>query len=298
MNYSIGIDLGGTNIKMAALDAEGALLERHTDPTVDHAFWSRRIPELIAQIETRRGAPAAGIGMATPGVMAADGLSVGSLSGKTKALDGLEGLNWTDWLGRARAVPLLNDGHAALLGEVWLGAARGLDQVILLTLGTGVGGAILADGRLLRGWRRIAGHLGHVTMDVNGIPSHLGTPGALELAIGDCTIRQRTAGRFSSTREMLEAASGGDQGAADVWRKSVHVLACACASFINVLDPQAIIIGGGIAQAGDALFVPLRAGLERIEYRIDERRVDIKPAALGEWAGAYGAARNAVLESA
>ncbi len=298
MSYSIGIDLGGTNIKVAALDPEGVLLERHTDPTGDFGFWSRRIPEVIAEIEARQGAPAGSIGAATPGVIAGDGLSVASLSGKTIALDGLEDLNWTKWLKRPRPVPLLNDGHAALVAEAWIGAARGLEHVILHTRGTGVGGAIMADGRLLRGWRRIAGHLGHVCMDVDGPRSHLKMPGALELAIGDCTIRQRSGGRFRSTRELMDAAESGDEAAAGIWRRSVYVLACACASFINALDPQAIIIGGGIAQAGDVLFKPLQAELDRIEYRIDERRPAIGPATLGEWAGAYGAAREAAQASA
>jgi glucokinase len=190
-----------------------------------------------------------------------------------------------------------NDAHSALAGEAWMGAARGLQNAILLTLGTGVGGAILADGKILSGHLGRAGHLGHTCLDVHGPPSIVGTPGALEDFIGNHNIAARTAGRFSTTHELIAAYQAGEPEAVAIWLASIHALACAIASFVNILDPEAVIIGGGIAQAGDALFTPLRAELDKIEWRPGGRAVKVLPAGLGDFAGAIGAARIALPES-
>lgn len=290
MEYTIGIDAGGTNVKAIAVDRLGNLRQSSTTPTGDFAKWSQGVRALVREIEEAQGGPAAGIGLATPGVIAADGLSVATTSGK---MPGLDGVNWTVFLDRPISVPLLNDAHAALLGETWIGAGIGFQNALLLTLGTGVGGAILADGRLLRGWRGLAGHLGHTSVNADGPLSFMKTPGALESAIGNSYLAERSGGRFTSTEQLVSAAAAGDQQAAEVWQRSVRILASAIGSFINAFDPEAVIIGGGIAKAGSALFEPLARELERVEFRIDERRVQILPAQLDEWAGAYGAARNA-----
>jgi glucokinase len=208
-------------------------------------------------------------------------------------LHGLEGLDWTKFLGAANPVPVLNDGHAALLGEAWVGAAKGLDNVIMLTLGTGVGGAAIVDGHLLRGNLGRAGHLGHICLDTGGPPDVTNTPGSLEVAIGNCTIGERTHGRFQSTHELIAAHARGDNEATAVWLTSVQALACAIASFANILDPEAVILGGGIARAGRTLFEPLEKFLEPIEWRPGGARVRVLSARLGEFAGAFGAAGNA-----
>lgn len=290
MEYTIGIDAGGTNVKAIAVDRLGNLLQSSTTPTGDFATWSAGVRALVREIEGARGEPASGIGLATPGVIAADGLSVATTSGK---MPGLDGVNWTDFLNRPAPVPLLNDAHAALLGETWIGAGIGFQHVILLTLGTGVGGALLADGRLLRGWRGLAGHLGHTSVNADGPLSFMKTPGALESAIGNSYLAGRSEGRFTSTADLVAASEAGDEHATEVWLRSVRILASAIGSFINAFDPEAVIIGGGIAKAGSALFGPLARELDRVEFRIDERRVQILSAQLDEWAGAYGAARNA-----
>lgn len=293
MKYTIGIDVGATNVKAVAMDRAGTWLQRTTRPTGDFAAWSAGVRTLIGDLEAAQGQAASGIGLATPGVIAADGLSVATTSGK---MPGLDGVNWTDFLARPVPVPLLNDAHAALLGETWIGAGAGFQNALLLTLGTGVGGAILADGRLLRGWRGLAGHLGHVTLNADGPLSFMKTPGAFESAIGDGYLAERGEGRYASTKQLVAAYEAGDSHAAGVWLRSVRLLACAIGSFINALDPEAVIIGGGIARAGNALFRPLAQELESLEFRLDERRVQILPAQLGEWAGACGAARHAWRE--
>src|SRR5947208_3385148 len=108
---------------------------------------------------------------------------------------------------------------------------------MLLTLGTGVGGAAVVDGHLLKGHIGRAGHLGHICLDPQGKPDVVGTPGSLEDAIGNCTVAARTGGRFSSTLELAKAHEAGDAEAGKVWLLSIHHLACGIASLINVLDP-------------------------------------------------------------
>ncbi|MGH7457406.1 MAG: ROK family protein, partial [bacterium] len=212
-------------------------------------------------------------------------------------LKGLEGLDWTNFLARSNTVTVLNDAHAALYGEHWLGAAAGFENVILLTLGTGVGGAILSRGQLMTGTIGRAGHLGHICLDPNAPKDIVNLPGSIEMLIGDYTIFVRSRGLFHSTKELVEAHLAGDQSATDIWMKSVYALSCAIASLVNVLDPEAVIIGGGISSAADALFDPLRKFMDQVEWRPGGYRVKIIPAQLGDWAGAIGAARFAMVQA-
>jgi glucokinase len=289
---AVGIDLGGTQIKGIVITADGEILRRELRATNDDSTDTRAWAETVRALadELGRDLP---LGLSAPGLAAGDRRAIAHLPAR---LHGLEGLDWTRFLERPSLVPVTNDAHASLLGEAWLGAARGLRNAILLTLGTGVGGAILCEGNLLRGQMGRAGHFGHVCLDVNSPrKSIVGTPGALECAIGNYNIRERTDGRFETTHALIAAFRAGDDFAREEWLKCIHALACAIASFINIVDPEAIIIGGGIAQAGDALFEPLRKELAKIEWRPSGHAVRLGPAALGEWAGAIGAAREALL---
>jgi glucokinase len=289
MRYGIGVDLGGTNIKIVAVSEEGQVLERSTCETQTDSpgSWVETIRQRIKEIEKTRAESARWIGLAAPGLAARDSLSIASMPGK---LRGLEGLDWTDSLQTPHPVPVLNDAHAALLGEAWIGAAVGYRNAVLLTLGTGVGGALLAEGRLFKGHIGRAGHLGHISLNPDGPPDIVGTPGSLEQTIGNSTLADRSAGRFTSTRRLVEAHLNGDEKATDVWLRSVYNLAAGITSIINAVDPEVIIIGGGIAQAGPALFDPLERFLEKMEWRPQGQRVRIIPAALGDFAGTLGAA--------
>ena len=286
---AIGIDLGGTQIKGVVVSDGGEVLRRELRAT-DAQSFAQAIRTLADELG--RDLPA---GIAAPGLAARDGRSIVSMPGR---LQGLEGLDWTTFLGRTEVVRVSNDGHAALAGEAWIGAARGLREALLLTLGTGVGGAILSEGRILRGHFGKAGHFAHTCLDPHGPPSIAGMPGALECAIGNFNIRERTAGRFDSTHALISAYRAGDAFAREVWLRSIRALACSIASFVNILDPEAVLLGGGIAQAGDALLEPLREELSRVEWRPCGHAVKLIPAALGEWAGAIGAAKNVLLASA
>jgi glucokinase len=292
MRYGIGVDLGGTNIKIVAVSEEGQMLERSTCETqTTPGSWVETIRQRIKEIENHQAESARSIGLAAPGLAAHDNLSIASMPGK---LRGLEGLNWTDSLQTSHPVRVLNDAHAALLGEAWIGAAEGYRNAVLLTLGTGVGGALLAEGRLFKGHIGRAGHLGHISLDPDGPPDIVGTPGSLEQTIGNSTLADRSAGRFASTRQLVEAHLNGDEKATDVWLRSVYNLAAGITSIINAFDPEVIIIGGGIAQAGPALFDPLERFLEKLEWRPQGQSVRIVPAALGDFAGTLGAAYYAM----
>lgn len=296
MTWAAGIDIGGTHVKaVAAAAADGTVLDRLTFPTADGtatpADWIGRAREALATFSARCGTPPAAVGVCAPGLAAADERCIAQLPGK---LEGLAGLDWTAALGRTALVPVLNDAHAALLGEVWAGAARGRRHVVLLTLGTGVGGAVLCDGHLLRGAIGRAGHLGHMSLQIDGPASIVGMPGAVEMMIGDCSIAARSGGRFTRTADLVAAHRAGDSAATAVWHTSIRALGHAIASFINLFDPELVVLGGGIALAGDDLLAPLAAELDRLEWRPGGHRVTLLPATLGEWAGALGAAAHAL----
>jgi glucokinase len=294
MNWSAGIDFGGSYLKAIALAADGTVLLRSSCATADGANtaadWAQPARAALASFTCTQASSPSSIGVCAPGLAAADGRSIAHLPGK---LSGLAGVDWTTALGQTSSVPVLNDAHAAILGEAAIGAARGRRHVVMLTLGTGVGGAVISDGRLLRGAIGRAGHIGHLSLDPDGPLSIVGMPGAIEVMIGDCTLAARSGGRFTRTAALVAAHLAGDADATAIWLRSVRALGFALASCINLFDPEVIVLGGGIAQAGDALFVPLRAELDRIEWRPGGHRVPVIPASLGEWAGAIGAAWHA-----
>ena len=293
MTWAAGIDVGGTNLKAVAVDRDGTVLQRLTRATASGlgpTEWVAQTSWAIEQFAAALHAPAAAVGVCGPGLAASDGRRIAHLPGK---LEGLTKIDWTEALQRRELVPVLNDGHAALLGEAWCGAARGRSHVVMLTLGTGIGGAVMCDGRLLRGAIGRAGHIGHMSLDPEGPVSITGMPGAIEVLAADCTVAERSGGKFQSTAALVAAHRAGDRAATEVWTKSVRALGAAVGSCINLFDPEIVVVGGGIAQAGDALFEPLTREVERVEWRPLGRGVPIVPADLGEWAGAIGAAWNA-----
>lgn len=289
--YAIGVDVGVTNVKAVCAARDGTVMTRTQIDTVSTSpDWPVRVTALVERLELAHG-PAMAIGVAAPGIAAPDGRSIWWMQGR---LSEVQGLDWTKHLGRRTVVPVLNDAHAALVGEVWQGAAAGASNAILLTLGTGAGGAALVDGRVLRGHLGRAGHLGHVSLDPYGELDVANAPGSLESAIGNCTVAARTGGRFTSTHDLIAAADAGEDEAKMWWLRSVRALAAAVASLINVLDPEVVVIGGGIARAGKSLFDPLAEYLDSYEWRPHGRRSRIVSATLGEHAGALGAAWNAL----
>ena len=291
----IGLDVGGTNIKCVAFNPKGKVLAEETRPTADDGTksWLDRARDVAKKVLSQFPADAR-VGVAAPGLPARDCRSIATMP---ERLHGLENLNWQKWLGLKTPVSVFNDGQAALLAESWLGAAKGATNVLLLTLGTGVGGAAIVDGRLLRGHIGRAGHVGHFCLDPDGPLDIVNTPGSLEDAIGEHTIQARSNRQFRSTRELVAAFESGSAEAHEIWLRSVKALGAALGSLINIFDPEMVVVGGGIADANDSLFVPLRATLDKFEWRPRGQAVKLVKAKLGHIAGAAGAAYGALLQT-
>ncbi len=291
--YAIGIDLGGSSVKAVAITSSGEILQRVNEEfdADQQLHFADTIKEVVGSIEKQQAGKATCLGVAAPGLASRDHLSIAFMPGR---LHGLERLNWTEFLGAERKVPVLNDAHAALLGEAWLGAAKGMSDAIMLTLGTGVGGAAIVDGNLLQGHIGRAGHLGHNCLNMDAPRDVTGIPGSIEYFIGNWNVLERTHGRYPSTHAMVDAFVRGDPYAAPIWMNSIRALAATIATYINVFDPEAVIIGGGISRSGKALFDPLEQALRPIEWQPGGHKVKLIPAQLGEFAGAIGSARNAL----
>lgn len=294
MTLSIGIDLGGTNIKAALVDTQSAkILATLAKPTRDGEFDDRTplfaitVREIVHEFEAQVGQKLS-VGLSAPGLANPNGRFIDWMPGR---MHGLEKFDWSAFLERDCRV--LNDAHAALLGEVWAGAAKNCRDVFMLTLGTGVGGAIYSGGRLLSGKIGRAGHLGHISIDSNAPRDDFKTPGSLEDAMGNQTIAQRGEGRYATTLALLDAYAAGDEHAQRVWLTSVRHLAAGIASLINVIDPELIILGGGIATgAKDLLFKPLQQALDEFEWRPGGSQARLAPAMLGDSAGCLGSVFN------
>ena len=287
----IGIDLGGTYIKALLTNKRGDVLEEASTPTndisgVDNSEqWKASVKRLIEELEVKNHGQVKFIGVSSPGTVNAENQYV--LSNGTKLI-GVEDFSWSEYL--ERTVFVLNDAHAALYAESKLGIGIGIPNIIMITLGTGVGGGILIEDKLLQGKMGRAGHIGHTSVAKDAFLGIANTPGSIESAIGECTLSQRTYGKFQSTKELIEAHSKGDTFATWVWLNSVQALARSITSSINILSPELIIIGGGVAKSGAALMKPLEDFLDIYEWRPKGYKTPIKFAQMGNHAGAIGAA--------
>ena len=286
-NLAIGIDLGGTRIKAVAIDESGNTLHHHYQPTYDgkDGVWKNDIAIAVKEIQNKLQSYDVPVGISAPGLPNAGNSAIAVMPGR---LQGLENFIWTDYLNTRTYV--INDAIAAMMAEARFGAARDKKNVVMLTLGTGVGGAILIDGKPYQGSFNKAGHIGHMVIDSDGDIDVTGMPGSLEEAIGNCTLEKRSEGMYTSTNELLEAYRKGNNYAAVVWLTSVKKLAIGLASITNILSPEMIILGGGITEAGKDLFTPLEGFLGNYEWRAGGNRVAIVKAEYGDLAGAVGAA--------
>src|SRR5918993_1143006 len=184
---AIGIDLGGTRIKGVAIDDAGTILHQlYTDTKDgDGAVWKNAVSETVTGISKKLSLHDFIVGISAPGLPNADNNAIAFMPGR---MQGLENLHWGKYLGRNAFV--MNDGVAALMAEAKFGSAKTKRHVVMLTLGTGVGGAILIDGNPYQGAFNKAGHIGHMVIDDEGDCDVTGMPGSLEDCIGNCTIEK------------------------------------------------------------------------------------------------------------
>jgi glucokinase len=287
----LGIDVGGTSCKLAVLEAAGDRPELLATATLATGAGE---PGTVLD---RLAAAAAGLA-AEHGPLAAAGVGLPGLfdeaSGRVVFLPNLP----ASWTGHEVASPLagrlgvpvalINDARSFTLAESRMGAAAGCANVVCLTLGTGVGGGVVVDGRLRHGPHGRAGELGHQVIDLDGPPCGCGNRGCVEaLAAGPALSRL---GGKVSPRAVFRAAADGDPRAAAAVRAVVGHLAVGIANLVTVLWPERVVVGGGVAAAGEQLFGPLRVAVAAAAPLVDPAAYEIVPAALGPGAGAIGAA--------
>jgi len=290
----VGIDLGGTRIKVVALNRDGNILHQLYTPTNDgdDTIWKQALITAVNELQSKLQSSDFVVGISAPGVPNEKNSCIAYMPGR---LQGLENFDWSSFLNHKTFV--INDAIAALMAEAKLGVAKDKKNAVLLTLGTGVGGAILIDGKPYQGNFQKAGHIGHIVIDHEDSCDVTGMPGSLEDAIGNVTIQKRSLGRFHDTHELLKAYRKGDHFAKWVWLTSVRKLAIGIASVINILSPECVILGGGITEAANDLFEPLENFLSVYEWRPGGNRAIILKAQFGDMAGAVGAACFALLQS-
>lgn len=286
----IGVDLGGSAIKLGRYDATGrrlAGLERPTPSPQMPGAVSVAIAEAIEQLDPDAEAKAVGIGL--PGPTDAEG----RVARIAINLPGWREVPLAAWLEPrlGRPVVLANDGNCALLGELWLGAAREAKDVVLLTLGTGVGGGVALGGRLFSGRSGAAAEPGLIGLDPEaGAACNSGNRGSLE---SFCSLAGLARLSDRDPRALMQAAGQGDPEALEVWRRYGQRLGQGLSSLIYLFTPELVLIGGGLSAACPFFLPAAEAEVERRVLAVSREGLRICPAALGNGAGALGAARLA-----
>lgn len=293
-NLALGIDLGGTHIKGALLHDNKIVDQYHTDtndlPDLANQsskdLWKQAMQTMIDTAQQRFLGQSLAVGLAAPGIPDKQYSMIKYMPGR---LQGLEDLPWADFL-QVPAVSVLNDAQAALLAESRLGAAQAATNAVLLTLGTGVGGGLLIDGKPYGGSFQWAGHIGHTVADSDGFPDITRMPGSIEEAIGNASLPRRSLGKYQTTSALVADYEQGDPFASFLWLTSVQKLACTLASLVNLISPDVIVLGGGITKAGEALYQPLASFMSVYEWRPGGQRTPVRQATFDDYAGAVGAA--------
>jgi glucokinase len=300
-NYTIGVDLGGTNLRAAAVDRSGQMLDKISGAT-DYAEGREAVlADLATSIETlirRHGnANLSGIGVGVPGFIR---IQEGYVTGSNN-LPYLENFPVRDEISRrvGAMVVLENDANAAALGEQWIGAGRGVDDLVLLTLGTGVGGGIISGGRIVHGHAGMAGEIGHTTVYPDGNPCGCGNRGCLEKHASATAVvsmaRLMQLGEGLTSKQVYDLALSDGEPAAkarEIWRVVGESLGIALATLINTFNFPLYLLSGGMIGAWELFAPQMLSTVERrsFTFRATKGETRIAMAALGNEAGLYGAA--------
>lgn len=308
--FSVGIDLGGTNIKAGLVDAEHNVLRRISVETRAHEGYVRvlgRLADVATQLMVASGlerSDLVGVGLGAPGpINHADGII-------------LAAPNMPEWvdipvrddLHRELDLPVVleNDANAAAYGEFVAGAGRACRHMTLLTLGTGIGGGIIAEGRILVGHFGNAGEIGHLIVQPGGRACPCGQKGCLERYASAQAVAERYSEALAAesrpaptgaaddleitSQKVLRAAQQGDPIAAQVWDECCSYLALGCVAIQHLLNPQRIVLSGGLMNVGELLLGPVRRHFEATTWNAARDGPEILPASLGNDAGIIGAA--------
>lgn len=295
-NFSIGVDLGGTNLRAAAIDKSGKLLDSVSGKTARMAGRDAIVDEMIEAVSTLRDrfgtGKLAGIGIAVPGFIL---LKEGVIRNSNN-LAALENFPIRDELSRRLGTPVIleNDANAAALGEKWIGAGRDVDDLVLVTLGTGVGGGIIAGGKVLRGSLGMAGELGHITVVPNGNPCGCGNRGCVEKHASATAVtamaRLLGLGDALTAKEVYDLAMGGSEKAHAIFVSMGEALGVAMAMLVNTFNFPLYLLSGGVLGAWDLFAPPMIEETRRRSFTFRNTETRIEKAELGNEAGLFGAA--------
>lgn len=299
----IGIDFGGTSVKLAVVEGERLVTGVYRIPTQEFDNPDQLIDRIAEEVATIRSQhPAVGaIGIGVPG-------AVNFFNGMTYNLTNVKG--WSevplrDIMTAKTGLPTVieNDANCMAYAEWKYGAARGYRHAVCVTLGTGVGGGLILNGDLFRGANCAAGEIGQMSIDLKGVPGPYGNTGALERYIGNRQISEMAAAIYAkkgiplpvdSSPEALAALAGeGDAVALEVWHEVARCLGFCLMSVVYLLNPEVIVVGGGVSEAGDILFGPLRETLRNSLTAECFDHLHIVPARYGNTAGILGSSAMA-----
>jgi glucokinase len=304
--YVIGIDVGGTNIKAGAVDYQGKILssmrvlsEAKSGPEGILNKLQGIVTELISQ---QKGQMPMAIGLGIPGAInSRDGVVT-----QAPNFPGLNGLPLRNLMHEKLNIPCFmdNDANCIAFGEMWVGAGRDYSHILLLALGTGIGGGVIIDGEMLRGADGMAGELGHIAVEINGAKCNCGSSGCLETIASATGIlrmfREQITDHPESTLNsvnsaitpavIFEEATKGDKLAKSLIEQAGRGLGVGMASFINIFNPEIVIIGGGVAAAWDILIPPAIETMKKRAFKAPAERVKVVRAEKENEAGIFGTA--------
>jgi len=303
----LGINIGGNQIRAGMVDPGGAILASRTIPTpADLDAFLPSLHDCIGWLVESTELPS-GVGVGCKGMIDPDTTRIESLRGP---LHFLQGLRIADLVGLPLGVPVFadNDARVSLSGELVWGAARGRENALMLTLGNGVGGAALVNGRVLRGHSGMAGNMGHLTVNPHGSVCSCGNRGCLETVFSARAIEAearaavyrgcdsvltrlfREQPQLASCRTVFQAASEGDTLAMAIVSGAIHQLGAALAGLLHIFDPEIVILGGHVADAGADLLVPLQEEVWNRSRGLLGREVPIVEQEVADKSGIIGAA--------
>ena len=303
-------DFGGTNLRAALVSDSGTVLVRHevnTPAETSPEAVLERIGDLLTEVRDRGSEPPLAASLAVAGLIDAEGGTV-MVSPNIPAF---RNLALTAPLSERLGIPVSieNDASAAALGEFRFGAGKGTRHLLHATLGTGIGGGLVVDGRLYRGAQGLAGEIGHIVLDPAGPPCGCGSRGCLEAIAGGVAFGRRAqrlvesgaapilaeiaTGHPATAGDLAEAARRGEGPAIAEIRNGGHTIGIGLGSIVNVLNPDAVTLSGGLLGMGDLLLDPLRAAMASLAYG-PASSTPVRTSQLGEDAGLLGAAAVAL----
>lgn len=294
--YAIGLDLGGTNLRAAAITEDGKMLEKVAGSTDLNAGRDAVVADMCAAIDKVRDAwgrdDLAGIGVGVPGfIIIEKGIVTDSPN-----LPGFENFPMRDELSRRLGAPVIleNDANAAALGEKWRGAGRASEDLVLLTLGTGIGGGIVHGGKVIHGFVGMAGELGHMTVNPTGNPCGCGNRGCLEKHASATAItamaKLQGLGDNLSAEAVYHLAVEGNEKARAIFVVMGEALGIAIANLVNAFNFRLYLLSGGMLGAWDYFYPALEAEVRRRSFVYRNTETKIAKAELGNEAGLYGTA--------